>query len=90
MTLHKHRTGVDWLNFTIMLAASQFGNHVVVTGPFFYIWVCFLCAQDVWVSIFRSQILGLCAAWLWGLVDIKNHNLHREYNFKGEFRYLKT
>jgi len=25
-----------------------------------------------------------------GLVDIKNHNLHREYNFKGEFRYLKT
>jgi hypothetical protein len=25
-----------------------------------------------------------------GLVDIKNHNLHREYNFIGEFRYLKT
>ena len=25
-----------------------------------------------------------------GLVDIKNYNLHREYNSKGEFRYLKT
>jgi hypothetical protein len=25
-----------------------------------------------------------------GLIDIKNYNLHREYNFKGEFRYLKT
>jgi len=24
-----------------------------------------------------------------GLVDIKNYNLRREYNFKGEFRYLK-